>query len=316
MGVHSKSNFWRQTWHSTGKSHVTKHSLLTGQGWCSILSASLCHMGPFCRIRKGNYAQQSILTQNPVSFQTRPNLKKSKWSAQLLMLFCLFGDLIWKHPQHVEETEKSFLPVLHPWATKCFLREELQVLIQVHFLGMAHCNLQTFNPVLQSHTSYYQGLFRWKWRRACTGWAQAIPASFSKDGYVRCRPGYLARQVPNSKIMRCSESYRRNTSCCTVVSQKQLTTARSFARTLGHVFSSSFSKVSWGLLSPQTPAAIIPTPSLQLVSEHSWAEGIPSVIFLFPVQHPTKQALWMPLMTVSGIEGWVPNNFFPMTPTS
>lgn len=85
----------------------------------------------------------------------------------------------------------------------------------------------------------------------------------------------------------------------------------------------------WGMSSPppsprlaadfcphQTPAAIIPTPSLQLVSEHSWAEGIPSVIFLFPVQHPTKQALWMPLMTVSGLEGWIPNNFFPMTPTS
>lgn len=109
-------------------------------------------MRPFCRMRRGNYAQQSILTQNSVSFQTRPNLKKSKWSAQLLMpLFCLFGDLIQKHPQHVEETEKPFSQCSTLKLQNIFWGKSCKYSFKAISLVWL---IVTFR---QSHTSYHQG---------------------------------------------------------------------------------------------------------------------------------------------------------------
>lgn len=149
-------------------------------------------------MHRGNDAQQSILTEHSLSPQTRPNLKKSKWSTQLLMPAILpvcRSNL--KASTGCGGNREGSLQVLCPWATKYFLREELQVLFQAHLLATVHRNLRTFNSELRSFTSYHQGLFRWKWSRACTGWAQAILALFSKEGYVRRR--LVARRVPKQQ---------------------------------------------------------------------------------------------------------------------
>ena len=187
-----------------------------------------------------------------------------------------------------QRKQRSLSPSAVPLSTKHFLREELQVLIQVHLIVTVHRNLWTFNPA----TSYHQGLFRW-----------------NQDGlrwYLPCSPRMVVSDVDlwlgrylNSDITRFWELWWQYLTlhCCFTKTTRN---------SLG--FSQSTPPRLAGDSCPhQTLAAIKPTSTLQLQlsSEHYWAEGIPSVISPFPVHHPTAQALWRPSLTLSGIECWV-----------
>ena len=253
-------------------------------------------------------AQQSILTEHSVSLQTRPNLKKSKWSAQLLMPAILpVCRLNLKASTACRGNREVSLPALCRWAQNFFWGKSCKYSFKstssLQFIVTFGLLIQSYDPSPATTKVSSVG----------------IEAGRAQDGlrwYLPCSPRMVVSDVDlwlgrylNSEITRFWELWWQYLTlhCC-------------FTKTTRHSLGFSQSTPPWlaGDSCPhQTRAAIKPTSSLQLQlsSEHYWAEGIPSVISPFPVHHPTAQALWMPSLTPSGIECWVLNNFFPRSPT-